>query len=116
MDTLKLTEQLELHPYGALTIDALHIRQWGQQITLTCTYDPGEPGKPAQFDLIFNDCRDLRWRVYSHNLGTTQGDSPAPTPVVNLTLGTGGHRKPANILTDSFGLSVLYGEYIVERA
>lgn len=117
MDRLKLTEMLDLHPYGALTVEGMQLINWGRDVIFTCTYDPGEPGKPARFRLVFADCRDIRWRIYTHiSLDAADGVSPMPpTPVINLTLGTDGHRKPANLLTDTFGLSVVYGALRVER-
>ena len=123
MDRLKLTELLDLHPYGTLTVTRLDVSQWGHELALHCVYDPGEPGKPASFRLLFTDCRELHWRVYAHTLSPASSngspaDSPAdiaPTPLVNIRLGTDQHRKPANILTDTFGLTVLYGALRLER-
>ncbi len=114
MDQLKISEFLALHPYGALTILAFEMRDWGQELVFTCLYDPGDPGRPARVRLVFGDCRDIRWRVYAH-LAPGADDAMPPTPIINLALGSDTHRKPAHILTDAFGLSVLYGTLTLSR-
>jgi hypothetical protein len=109
MDKLKLAEALGSHPYGVFWIHDLRLVGWGQDLVFECVYEPGAPSKPVRFQLVLKDCREMRWRVYSHADGAT------PASIVNIAFGTGQHRKPANILTDAFGLTVLYGEYVIEK-
>ena len=111
MDKLKIFEALGLHPYGTFTIINLHMVAWGRDLTFACVYDPGPPGKPRQFELILKDCRELRWRIYTH----VEVDGTQPIAhVVNFTLGTSQHRKPLNILTDHFALTAHYGALLLQ--
>ncbi len=109
MYKLKLAEALGSHPYGVFWIHDLRLVGWGKDLVFECVYEPGGPSKPVPFQLILKDCREMRWRVYAHADGMTTAS------IVNIGLGTGQHRKPANILTDTFGLTVLYGEWVIER-
>ena len=109
MDKLKIAEALNSHPYGAFWVHDLRLVGWGKDVVFECVYEPGGPSKPVPFLLTLKDCREMRWRVYAH------ADGSPTASIVNISLGTGQHRKPANILTDYFGLTVLYGEYVIEK-
>jgi|FLYN01.1.fsa_nt_gi hypothetical protein len=109
MDKLKIAEALGSHPYGVFWIQALRLEGWGRDLVFECVYEPGGPSQPVPFLLTLKDCREMRWRVYAH------ADGLPSASIVNIILGTGQHRKPANILTDYFGLTVLYGEYVIEK-
>lgn len=111
MDKLKIAEALGSHPYGAFWIQAMRVDGWGRDLAFDCLYEPGAPSKPVPFQLTLKDCREMRLRVYAHADGTGM---PAAS-IVNISLGTGQHRKPANILTDYFGLTVSYGELVIEK-
>jgi hypothetical protein len=109
MDKLKIAEMLDSHPYGAFSIRDMRLTGWGKDVVFECLYEPGAPGKPVPFQVMLKDCRDMHWRVYAH------GDGQVAATIVNINLGTGQHRKPAQILTDYFGLTVLYGEVVIEK-
>ncbi len=94
-----------LPEHAALDVLAVHLEDWGRSLRLVCrAHLP--TGELRLFDLIFSDCRDLRWRAYVHHHGQTAA-------LVDIALGSGDHRKPAHLLTDAFGVSILYGAYRV---
>ena len=110
MDKLKIAEALGSHPYGALWVKDVRLASWGRDVAFECLYEPGAPSKPIPFHLTLKDCREMRWRIYAHLDGQAGMAS-----IVNISLGTGQQRKPANILTDFFGLTVSYGELVIEK-
>jgi hypothetical protein len=115
MDKLTLCERLNVRPYGTFWVTELHIFDWGAEIMLDCQYDPGAPDALVAFRLILRDCRDLNWRVYAHLKHPEDTTLPA-TLLVNIRLGHDQHHKPFNLLTDAFGLTVLYGALAIERS
>ncbi|MBZ0275373.1 MAG: hypothetical protein K8I60_04480 [Anaerolineae bacterium] len=110
MDRSMIARVLDAWPSGAFWIDAVQVLDWGARLVFDCRYQPDGTDKMMTFQLVLNDCRDLRWRVYAHSGGS------GPVTLVDIRLGTDQHRKPANILTDSFGLTVLYGSQEVKSS
>ena len=102
-----LHEALGLPLDAALHIDAMHAGMWGRDLTFACRAALPD-GATVAFRVTFADCREARWRFYAHD------DAPS-TALVQIALGSGAHRKPAQMLTDAFALSVLYGALVVER-
>jgi hypothetical protein len=92
-----------LPPDTPLTLRALHVRHWGRTL-----HFEGDAGGRA-FTMTFDDCREIRWRVYAH-----LDESALDTPLVDFTSGRDQHRSAANLLTGHFGLSVYYGTLRVE--
>jgi hypothetical protein len=76
---------------------------WGRDVVLE-----GECGG-ISFELAFDDCREMQWRVYSHE------NDGEPTALADFTLGRDQHRSPAKVLTDTFGLTIWYGALIIQR-
>ena len=106
MDTIH--PALGLEEGGQLYVQALHLLDWGRTLRLACVYR--FPDGPAQkLDLVFQDCRELKWRVYVFD------DGRPDVALVDARLGRGGHRSPAQLLTDRFGLTLTYGELHVEH-
>jgi len=105
-----LTDAL-LVPAGEILLVDMAWLLWGQTLTFTCRYQ-GE----TTFDFIwqFEDCREMRWQQYSHNRLDESAAFP-PSELVMLRVGQGKHRKPAQLLTAYFGLSLLYGEMTIRR-
>ena len=115
MDKRRISEALGSHPYGALTIHDVHLVNWGRDVAFACVYDPGGPSKAISFQLVFEDCREMRWKAYAHL--DVDGTAQQPvTPVVDLRLGRDQHRTPASILTDHFGVSLYYGALVIQTA
>jgi hypothetical protein len=114
MDKLKISELLGAHPYGAFWIKDIHLFSWGNEVVFECLYEPGAPAEPIPFQLVLHDCRDIQWRVYAHLKPPDDRALPA-TSMVNVHLGTGDHRKPLHMLTDSFGITVSYQTLQIER-
>ncbi|MCB9457750.1 MAG: hypothetical protein H6671_17340 [Anaerolineaceae bacterium] len=108
MERAVIARALDAWPSGALWIDGVRVSGWGATLTFACRYQPDGTDKVHSFRLVLRDCRDIHWRVYVH----TDGDGPVA--LADIRLGSDQHRKPANILAASFGLTVLYGSYSVE--
>lgn len=107
MDKAKLAEALGVESHGGFHISGFQLSNWGNNLILTGEYI-GEPAIPFQIRL--EDCRELQWRVYAH------AAAQPSAALVNLRLGTDQHRKPLVMLTDAFGLTVLYGQITLVRA
>lgn len=108
MDLIVLNQLLAIPAESTFVVLGLDVQDWGRVLRLPCRYTTPS-GDSGAFDLMFDDCREMRWRLYTHY----QGDTPA---LVDLAFGTAAQRKPAHILTDAFGVSLLYGEYRVIRS
>ncbi|MBI5671120.1 MAG: hypothetical protein HZC41_24250 [Chloroflexi bacterium] len=108
MDKPKLCDLLGARYYGTFWVRDVRMQDWGSDLVLDCSYEPGEPDAPIPFRLTLHDCREIQWRVYAHLKHPE--DTTLPAELVNVALGAGNHHKPLNLLTDSFGLTVLYGE------
>ncbi len=107
MDLDRLAESLSIAPESSIVVLGLDVADWGRLLRLPCRYTT-PTGEIGAFELIFDDCREMRWRLYTHY----QGETPA---LVDLAFGTNAHRKPAHVLTDAFGISLLYSEWRVMR-
>lgn len=95
-------EQLDMPP-GIVWITGLHLEDWGRRLVLDCLY-----GDAVGFRLRFDDCRELKWRVYVH------AEESQRAQLGEARFGRGGHRVAAQLLTDFFGISVLYDSLTVE--
>lgn len=88
-------------------IKSINISLWGNEITFQCLYNPEEP---IPYQIIFKDCQEIRWDVYDSELANElQAD------LFGISLGEDHHRKPALITTDIFEISILYGQFILEK-
>jgi hypothetical protein len=88
----------------ALTLRAVAWLDWGQTLVFDISTETA-----GTFALRFDDCREMRWRIYAHE---TTGDH---TPIVDFAAGRDAHRSPAQVLTERFGLSLVYGKLGVSR-
>lgn len=95
---------LNVETTNALMLRAVQWLDWGR--TLVFEISAGEAGT---CDLRFDDCREIRWRIYAHE---TEG---AETPIVDFAAGRDAHRSPAQILTERFGVWLIYGEMHILR-
>lgn len=94
---------LGIDSQAALTLHEMQWLKWGQSLVFTLS------AGDARYTLRFDDCRDMRWRIYAHE---TDG---MVTPVVDFAPGRDMHRSPAQLLTAHFGLSLVYGAMTVSR-
>lgn len=100
-------QTLGVEPGGMLYVRELQVVNWGRTLRLVCVYRLS-PTDEYPLDITFLDCRDMKWRVYAFDDGRSE------VLVVDARLGRGGHRSPAHILTDRFGLTLTYGEISVD--
>jgi hypothetical protein len=115
MDTAKLCAAISAEPGGTFWFNDIHLHQWGQEIVLNGLYDPPiAVESPVTFRIVLRDCRDIEWRVYAHLRPPEDKTLPVAT-LVNVRLGSNGHRKPLHLLTDFFGLKISYGEMLITR-
>jgi hypothetical protein len=110
----KLYEALGVPPFGAFSVTQVNMMGWGQDLVLTCYLAPDLSREAMLFSLIFKDCRDFHWRAYAH-LNAAEDVTLPRANILNLNLGEDQHRKAAHILTDFFGLTVLYGEMVIKK-
>jgi hypothetical protein len=90
---------LSLEPTTGLTLRAVQWLDWGRTLVFEIY-----AGATGTYTLRFDDCREMRWRLYTHE---TQGGE---TPVIDFAPGRDAHRSPAQMLTGRFGVSLVYGE------
>lgn len=107
MDLPKLCAELTIPNDSEIAIVGYALLDWGRQVRLDCRSHTPD-GVDGTFAWWFDDVREMRWRLYTHY----QGERPA---LVDLSLGTGAQRKPAQLLTEAFALSLLYGSYRLEH-
>ena len=81
-------------------LDRLDLLDWGKTLILSGT------AGDQPFELRYDDCRDLRWRVYA----AERADVSA---LVSFAPGRDQQRSPAQFLTEHFALSVYYGSVSV---
>jgi len=118
MDKSKIVNALGLVPGGDMSISDIQMVQWGRDIIFECVYRTAArnvaPDDPVLFRLIFQDCREVKYRIYAHIGVHEQGQVTRIADVVELSLGHGNHRRDANILTNHFGVTISYGSVRVE--
>lgn len=118
MDKSKIINTLGLIPGGEMTISDIQMVQWGRDIIFECIYRTAaenvEPDAPVLFRLVFQDCREIKYRIYAHIGVHEQGQVTKTADVVELSLGQGNHRRDANILTNHFAVTLSYGDIRIE--
>lgn len=118
MDRVRLVETLGLVSGGTFAIRDIQMVQWGRDVLFGFVhYPPVEddaPEPPAYFNLIFRDCRELRYKVYAHIGQHEQGQVLDIADLAELQLGRGNHRRDANILTTHFAATISYGKVQAE--
>ncbi len=103
MGLATLYEALGAADGSAVEITEIWVGAWGRDIVLEGICDD------VRFELAFDDCREMRWRVYAHD------NNGEPTALVDFAPGRDEHRSPAQILTDTCALTLWYGALIVQR-
>lgn len=103
MEDNPILSRLNLQQDTAIQLTGLTLRMWGRDLYFSCQ------AESSQFELVFTDCREMRWQLYTH---IQDDENPAfpPSELVNLKIGRSQHRSPAHLLTGHFGLSLVYGE------
>ncbi|MFW5691076.1 MAG: hypothetical protein ACOCXZ_01135 [Chloroflexota bacterium] len=118
MDRNRIINQLGLVPDGGLSVVDIQMVEWGRDLLLGCIYrtipEDGPPDAPVHFNIIFKECREIRYRVYAHIGMHEHGSIPAEADVAELILGQANHRKDASVLTNLFGLTISYGSIQLE--
>ena len=102
-------EALGVEPDGLLFVRDVYVSEWGRTVRLSCIYRLS-PSAGQLLTITFYECRELKWRIYALDDGRDEA------AVVEARLGRGGHRSPAHLLTDRFGLTLTYGELLVQPA
>ena len=114
MDRAKIINTLGLVPGGTLTISETTLHQWGRELIFECDYQTTQPDDKLDpmisFQLIFRDCREMKWRSYAHIALSEMGEIAPSTEIVDMLLGLGNHRRDANVLATHFAITVSFGE------
>lgn len=95
---------LNVNDESTLIFTQMQWVNWGRSLVFTVKADD------AVFELRFDDCREMRWRIYAHE---NEDAVQTATPVVDFAQGRDLHRSPSHILTGHFGLSLFYGAVVV---
>lgn len=103
MDQYVILEILKLKPPTVIQFHKLELGIWGRDLKFMAQ------ANEIDFGCYFLECRETRWQHYSHK---QHADNPAfpITELANFKQGRDQHRSPAHLLTDHFGLSVVYGK------
>ena len=102
MDRHIILDQMGLAPVTSLFFTGLTFQQWGRDLLFAVEADQ------QHFEVTFHDCREMKWQIYTHQVS----DNPIAFPRsewVNFRIGRDQHRSPAHILSEHFGLSLVYG-------
>lgn len=112
MDKTRLAEMIGAAAGGTFWVRDIHLFNWGHHLALDCLYQVPTGG--LLFQIMARDCREMQWRVYAH-LRHPEDRTLPDTLLINIRLGSAGHRKPLHILTEAFGLTALYGDLEMKR-
>lgn len=119
VDRGKIINTLGLISGGTVAITDVMLSQWGRELIFECHYLTVQPDgtfDPAVvFRLIFRDCREFKWRSYAHIALSEFGEISLRTEMVEIALGSGSHRRDANMLTNHFAATISYGEIVIEH-
>lgn len=119
MDRYKIIQPLGLIDGGTFYVTDMQILQWGRKLVFKFDYQTiqpdGTPDGPVLFDMVFRDCREIRWKTYAHIALAEVGHVPLRTELAEMSLGHGNHRRDANLLFAHFGITLSYGELLVEH-
>ncbi|MCB9460302.1 MAG: hypothetical protein H6670_11690 [Anaerolineaceae bacterium] len=111
MDT-EIQAQLGLPEAAILTLLNLEVGRWGRDFVFTAQAAESGSTVEVPFLLAFYDCSETRWQTYAHIVLAVDAPLP-PTMLVSHKLGRDQHRSPARLLTEHFGLSTFYGEFVL---
>jgi hypothetical protein len=92
-----------------LSITGVAHEQWGRTLRLMMQADDAER---LSFALVFEDCREIKWRIFVHQADERAVAFPQTT-LVDFAVGRGQHRSPATLLSDHFGLTLVYGRLVI---
>lgn len=97
---------LNLAENSPIQIVNLESHLWGRDLLFVCH------AEKLNFRLAFLECSEARWRHYLHH--EASNEAFIPTELLNFKLGRSQGRSPAQILSEHFGLSLVYGEAWLE--
>ena len=106
MDKAKIFSALSLSADSLIHLRGMELTAWGRDLQFEC-----QANDSVSFNMIFSDCREIHWQLYSHKQDL---DAFPVTQVVNFRLGQGQHRKPTHLLTEHFGLRLVYGRLLLK--
>jgi hypothetical protein len=107
LDKVRILQALTLSETAIIKLTHLDMLLWGRALHFQGVVDMAE-NEVVPFEVHFEDCRELRWQVYSHLQSPTPEAFPA-SELMNFQMGRSQQRSPAQLLTEHFGLAVFYG-------
>ncbi len=90
-------------------IKRIDVKLWGKEVMIHCLYDPVAR---QPYVLIFKNCREIHWNIYGEDADLQASE----TDLIGFLLGRDNYRKPATINTNLFELSVLYGDFEIQKS
>lgn len=100
---------LGLSADAVLSITGMAHEQWGRTLRLMMQADDANS---TAFALVFEDCREINWRIFVHQADDS-GRAFPQTTLVDFAAGRSQHRSPATLLSDHFGLTLVYGRLVI---
>lgn len=88
-----------------LIITRMDLLDWGR----TLRFQGVAGDERILFTLTFDDCREIKWRVFAH---TERGGE---SELADFAPGRDNHRSPAHLLADAFGITLVYGSLSIRR-
>jgi hypothetical protein len=107
LDKVRILQALTLPETAIIKLTHLDMLLWGRALHFQGVVDRAE-NDAVPFELQFEDCRELRWQIYSHLQSATPEAFPA-SELMNFQMGRNQQRSPARLLTEHFGLALFYG-------
>lgn len=106
MNRPTVLQHLAIPENSPIYLLSLESRLWGRDLIFACR------ATDTHFRLCFFDISESRWRHYLHH---ESSPSPyLPSELLNFKMGRSAGRSPAQILTEHFGLSLIYGALWLE--
>lgn len=96
-----ILQHLDISEDSPIHVLSLETRLWGRDLLFNCR------AADREFRLCFLEISESRWRHYLHHEASHL--PYLPTELLNFKLGRSEGRSPAQILTEHFGLSLIYG-------
>jgi len=98
---------LGLGPATSLVTNVM-IDKWGSKVRVSCLYDPVGLRRP--YRLFFEYCYDIKWEVIQQE---DVEDSEAD--LLGFSISGEGHEYVTVIHTDIFELTILHGNFVVDK-
>ncbi len=109
MNRYEIFEKLNVKPAG-IFISKIEIASWGQELILSCLYNP--PDEDKLFQVHFKQCEKIHWEMMDPDANLQR---EVVADVLGFDLGQDRYLEDAIIHTTDFEIGVVYREVIVQK-